>query len=679
MSQKTLKGFENLPEFSSIHMETVLQTLESILNENKESIDELARQASPDWNSLIDPIMTMQDRLNRFWSPIRHLHSVMNDEAVRQVYSKGLAKLSQYYTELGQHEGLFKAYKAIEQSTDFNALSTAQKRSIKNNLRDFRLSGIDLPGEQQDRYKEISLQLSQLKTQFEQNILDCTDQWSKLVTDKTRVNGIPQSDLIAAQQRAEKKGESGWLFNLEFPSYHAVITYADDRELRREVYQAFVTRASDQGPHESSKDNKLIIDEILSLRAEEARLLGFETYADLSLFTKMAESPQDVLGFLQQLVDKSKPQATLEVDELKQFVNETDPGLDLQAWDVAYYSNKLKQAKHDISEKDLKPYFPAQKVIPGMFKIVEKLFGIRVKIVPDVDTYHPDVDFYQIVDLQGKLRGGFYLDSYARDKKRGGAWMDVCISRKKNSDNIQLPVAYLTCNLTPPIGEEVALFTHNEVITLFHEFGHGLHHMLTQVDVQDVSGISGVEWDAVELPSQFLENWCWDRDALEYLSGHYQTGDAIPQDLLEKAYAAKNFQSGLMMLRQLEFAIFDMRLHVQLNTEQSLEVQKLLDEVREEVALLPQADFNRFQNSFSHIFAGGYAAGYYSYKWAEVLSADAFSKFEEDGVFNEKTGREFLNNILEKGGTEKAMDLFKNFRGREPKIDALLKHSGLAA
>ncbi|MDH5407687.1 MAG: oligopeptidase A, partial [Gammaproteobacteria bacterium] len=554
------------------------------------------------------------------------------------------------------------------------------KKTIENALRDFHLSGVDLPADKKARYKEIKQQLSKLTTKYEENILDATQGWQKTITDEALLSGLPDSARAMAKQSAEQKELDGWLFTLEFPSYYAVMTHADNRDLREEMYTAYVTRASDQGPNAGKWDNSQIMDDIVALRHELAQLLDFDSFAHRSLATKMAETPEQVLGFLNDLATRSKPVAVKELDELRQFAQEHFGIDELNAWDIGYYSEKQRQHLYDISQEDLKPYFPEDKVIAGMFEVVKRLYNISIRQSDDVELWHPTVRFYQIHDDAGELRGQFYLDLYAREHKRGGAWMDDCMGRMTTSNGqTQTPVAYLTCNLTPPIGDDPALFTHDEVITLFHEFGHGLHHMLTRVDHIGVSGINGVAWDAVELPSQFMENWCWEREALDVIAGHYQTNEPLPEELFNKMMRAKNFQAGMTMVRQLEFSIFDFRLHLEFDPAQGARIQQMLDEVREQVAVLKPPAFNRFQHGFSHIFAGGYAAGYYSYKWAEVLSADAFAKFEETGIFDPASGQSFLHNILEKGGTQEPMELFIKFRGREPTIDALLRHSGITA
>ena len=670
-----------LPPFAHIRPEHVEPAIDTLLAENRETVRRLlAANREYTWDNLVQPLEEMEDRLSRVWAPVSHMNSVVNSEALRQAYNACLPKLSEYSTELGQNAELYAAYKSLHDTGEYARLDTAQKKVIDDALRDFHLSGVDLPPEQQARFKEIRQRLSKLTTRFEENVLDATQAWTRHVTDEARLSGLPDSARAMARQAAEQKGLDGWLFTLDFPSYYAVVSYADDRELRREMHEAYVTRASDQGPNAGKWDNSEVMAEILALRHELANLLGYRTYAERSLATKMADSPERVLGFLHDLARRSRPQAQKELEELKAFARDKYGLADLQPWDIAYYSEKLREHTYAISQEELKPYFPETRVIPGMFRVVERLYGITIHEVEGVEVWHPDVRFYEIRDENDELRGQFYLDLYARENKRGGAWMDDCRGRFRHADgSLQTPVAFLTCNLTPPVGDQPALFTHDEVITLFHEFGHGLHHMLTRIDYIDVSGINGVPWDAVELPSQFMENWCWEKAALDLIAGHYRTGEPLPDDLYRRMYAAKNFQAGMMMVRQLEFALFDFRLHHEYDPQKGARIQEILDEVRAEVAVAEPAPFNRFQHSFTHIFAGGYAAGYYSYKWAEVLSADAFSLFEERGIFDPETGRRFLHAILEQGGSRDPMELFVEFRGREPRIDALLRHSGIAA
>ena len=676
-----LLTMSGLPPFAQIKPEHVEPAIDSLLAENRRTVEQLLSGTNEyTWDNLVQPLEDMDDRLSRVWSPVSHMNSVMNSEALRDAYNACLPKLSEYGTEMGQNVGLYEAYKAVKDSSDYDRLDTAQKKVIENALRDFHLSGVDLPNDKKDRFKEIRQQLSQLTTKFEENVLDATQGWTRQVEDEARLAGLPESAQAMAKQAAAQKELNGWLFTLDFPSYFAVMTYADDRDLRSEMHEAFVTRASDQGPNAGKWDNSQVMEDILALRHELAQLLGYNSYAERSLVTKMADTPERVLGFLHDLAKRSKPVADKELHELEEFARIEHGVAKLEPWDIGYYSEKLRQHTYAISQEELKPYFPETSVINGMFGVVKRLYGISIKQVDGTEVWHPDVRFYEIRAEDGTLRGEFYLDLYARENKRGGAWMDDCIGRKRNADqSVQTPVAYLTCNLTPPIGEDPALFTHDEVITLFHEFGHGLHHMLTSVDHVGVSGINGVAWDAVELPSQFMENWCWEKQALDLIASHYKTGKNIPDELYNKMYAARNFQAGMQMMRQIEFALFDFRLHLEFDPAVGARIQQTLDELRQEVAVIKPAAYNRFQHGFTHIFAGGYAAGYYSYKWAEVLSADAFSLFEEEGIFNHQTGLKFLHAVLEQGGTREPMELFVEFRGREPRIDALLRHSGIAA
>ena len=695
MLQDPLKMAEQkLPPFAQIKPAHIEPAIDQILDSNRKQLDELLELGNStafSWDNFVQPIEEMSDRLQRVWSPVSHMNSVVNSDELREAYNKCLPKLSDYSTELGQNEKLFQAYQSISNGNTFTELDIAQQKIISNALRDFHLSGVDLAENKKQRFKEIKQQLSKLKTQFEENILDATHAWHKQIEDEKNLSGLPEFAIAMSKQAAEQKKLKGWVFTLDAPAYMAVMMYADDRNLRQEMYAAFVTRASEksvkltEATNVSQWDNSNIMQQLLSLRHELATLLSFNNYAELSLATKMAETTDEVFDFLNQLTDKAKSVAKQEFDELAGFVKSKYGIEQLEAWDIMYYSEKLRQKKYAISQEELKPYFPEQRVVEGMFAVVNKIYGISIKEIKGIETWHEDVRFFEIRDIDNNIRGQFYLDLYAREKKRGGAWMDDCQGRVVHqSGHLQIPVAYLTCNLTPPIGSEPALFTHQEVITLFHEFGHGLHHMLTQVNYLSVSGINGVAWDAVELPSQFLENWCWEREALDLIAAHYQTNEPMPSDLFERMHAAKNFQSSMIMVRQLEFSLFDFRIHSEyqtskFKTEKGLDIQAVLDEVRDQVAVLKPPAFNRFQHSFSHIFAGGYSAGYYSYKWAEVLSADAFAKFEENGIFDRQTGLEFLHSVLEQGGSKEPIELFKAFRGREPQIEALLRHSGIAA
>ncbi|MEZ8729875.1 oligopeptidase A [Vibrio splendidus] len=676
-----LLTFTDLPPFSQIKPEHVKPAVEQVIEECRNKIEQvLEGNTSPSWDNLVAPIDEVDDRLGRIWSPVSHMNSVMNSDELRDAYESCLPVLSEYGTWVGQHKGLFEAYKAIKASEAFSALNQAQQKTITDALRDFELSGIGLPADEQHRYGEISKRQSELGSQFSNNVLDATMGWSKQITDVAELAGMPESALAAAQAAAEAKEQEGYLLTLDIPSYLPVMTYCDNQALRKELYEAYVTRASDRGPNAGKWDNTEIITEQLKLRHEIARMLGFSTYSEKSLSTKMAETPDQVLGFLNDLAVKAKPQGEREVEELRQFAEKEFGVSELNLWDIAYYSEKQKQNLFEISDEELRPYFPESNAVSGLFEVLNRVFGMSVTEREGVDTWHDSVRFFDIFDATGTLRGSFYLDLYAREHKRGGAWMDDCRGRRiTQSGDLQTPVAYLTCNFNKPVGDKPALFTHDEVVTLFHEFGHGIHHMLTQVDAGAVSGINGVPWDAVELPSQFLENWCWEEEALSFISGHFETGEALPKEMLEKMLAAKNFQSAMFILRQLELGLFDFTLHTEYDPEVGARVLETLADVKSKVSVLPSLDWNRFSHSFGHIFAGGYSAGYYSYLWAEVLSADAFSAFEEEGIFNTETGNRFLNNILEMGGSEEPMELFKRFRGREPQIDAMLRHAGINA
>lgn len=675
-SDNPLLRDEVLPPFTAIRPEYVEPAMIAIIEENLRAIDRLVTQPDPCWESLVQPLHNLNDRLEKAWAPVSHMNAVVQNEALRAAHDACLPQLSAYHTRLGQHRGLYAAYRSIRDSNAYEALSQAQKRTIDNALRDFSLSGIDLDEPGQQRFAAISSRLSELASQFANHVLDATRVWGKYVADESQLAGLPDTALNLARAQAEAKGQQGFLLTLDAPCYIAVITYADNRELRREMYEAYVTRASECGPQAGQFDNGAIISEILALRHELARLLGFDSYAHYSLATKMAESPEQVTAFLHDLVRRSRPVALEELATLKQFAQEQHGCDDLASWDVAWFSEKLREQSYAVDQEQLRQYFPLEKVLSGLFLLIEKLFAVRIAPEEGVALWHPDAEAFT-VSRNGAVIARFFTDFYARENKRGGAWMGDCRVRRLLDDgSVQLPVAFLTCNFMAPNAQQPCLLTFDDVTTLFHEFGHGLHHMLTQVDCAPVSGINGVEWDAVELPSQFLENWCWQPEVIPTISAHYQSGEPLPAAMLAKMLEARNFQSGLQMLRQLEFALFDFLLHWQYDPARP--VQSVLDEVREGVAVLMPPVFNRFQNSFSHIFAGGYAAGYYSYKWAEVLSADAFAAFEENGVLDDATCARFLGDILERGGTEDAMTLFRRFRGREPAVDALLRHSGLA-
>jgi oligopeptidase A len=667
----------HLPNFSTINPDTLQASIEAQLEKNKQLVEALLEANDQyHWDNLILPLSMAENELDTLWSPISHKSYVMDTEALRNARNACLPLLSEYHSEMGQHQGLFKAVKSLQTAQDALQLDDTQKKVLDNALKDFHLSGIALSHDKQQRFRDINKKLSKLQSAFADNVLDATTAWTKQVT-KAQLAGLPASALAICKQAAIQREREGYVLTLEFPSFKAVTTYADDRALRQEVYRAFVTRAAGNSNAPEMNNNEAMV-EILQLRQEKAQLLGFNDFSALSLDKKMAETGDDVIDFLNQLATKALPFAQQEQQQLSDFAQTHYAIQDIEAWDTAYMSEKLKVSLFDLSAEALKAYFPVEKVISGLFDLVEALYGIHIKQKQGVDTWHPDVRFYEIFDADNVLQAQFYFDLYSRQHKRGGAWMGSYCSRYQHKDERQIPVAYMTCNSAPTSDKIPALLSHDEVITLFHEFGHGLHHMLTEVDYLEVSGISGVEWDAVELPSQFMENWCWQRETLDKISEHYQTGATLPDDLLQKMQTAKHFQSGMAMVRQLEFSLFDMNIHQDTSIHSATQIQTVLNEVRKQVEVVKAADFNRFQNSFTHIFAGGYAAGYYSYKWAEVLSADAFARFEEEGLFNAQVSTDFLQEILSRGGSRSAMASFIAFRGRKPSIDALLRHSGLS-
>ncbi|MCL9668798.1 oligopeptidase A [Rosenbergiella epipactidis] len=669
----------SLPPFSAIKPEHVVPAVTAALDECRATVERVVAQPGPyTWQNLCQPLAEADDHLGRIFSPVSHLNSVKNSPELREAYEGVLPLLSEYGTWVGQHAGLYQAYRSLKESPEFAALSLAEQKAVDNALRDFELSGIGLPSDKQKRYGEISARLSEIGAAYSNNVLDATMGWSKLITDESELAGMPESALAAAQAQAEAKQQQGWLLTLDIPSYLPVMTYCDNQALREEMYRAYSTRASDQGPNAGKWDNGPLIEEELALRHEIAQLLGFGSFAEKSLATKMAESSDQVIGFLNDLADRAQPQGQRELAQLREFAQQHYGVSDLQPWDITWYAEKQKQHLYTISDEQLRPYFPEQRALSGLFEVIRRVYGLRAAERHDVDVWHPEVRFFDLFDGDDQLVGSFYLDLYAREHKRGGAWMDDCVGRMKKADgSLQKPVAYLTCNFNRPVGDKPALFTHDEVVTLFHEFGHGLHHMLTQIDTAGVSGINGVPWDAVELPSQFMENWCWEPEALAFISGHYETGEPLPQALLEKMLAAKNYNAAMFILRQLEFGLFDFRLHAEYQPEKGARVLDILQDVKKKVAVMPSPAWGRFPHAFSHIFAGGYAAGYYSYLWADVLAADAWSRFEEEGIFNRETGQSFLDNVLSRGGSEAPMALFKRFRGREPQIDAMLKQYGI--
>lgn len=678
LKQNPLLDFSGLPKFSQFKPEFVQPAIDFLLSQCREITTKVATQNSITWENFYLPLADINDKLERAWSVVSHLHSVKNSDELRKVYEESRKAITEYSTWVGQNADLYRAYKALKESNEFASFSVAQKKAIDDALLDFKLSGISLPPEQQKTYAELKKRLSELSSKFSNNVLDANMGWSKIVTDVNQLKGLSERALTAAQASAKSKNQEGYRFTLDYPSYSAVLTYCENRSLREELYRAANTKASDQGPNAGKWDNTPIMDEILKLRLELATLLGFKTYADYSLATKMTENPEQVVDFLNGLVEKAKPQAEKEFAELKAYVkNQFNIG-HLEPWDITFYSEKQKQALYSISDEALRPYFPEQKAIAGLFELTKRLFNITIKQKEGVDVWDPSVKYYELFDQSDRLIAGFYLDLYAREHKRGGAWMNDYRGYRKFTDGtIQTPVAYLTCNFEKPVEGKPSLLFHREVVTLFHEFGHGLHHMLTRVDVPSVAGINGVPWDAVEFPSQTMENWCWQETSLAFISGHYETGEPLPKALLNKVLAAKNYQAALMMIRQLEFGLFDFRLNYEYQPNKANYLLEMLKDVQAKVAVIPSPEWSRRPHSFTHIFSGGYAAGYYSYMWADVLAADAFSLFEEKGILNAEVGKSFLDNVLSQGGSRPPMELFENFRGRKPKLDALLKQRGI--
>jgi len=681
-----LLDFSGLAQFDAIKPEHVTPAVTSLLAKASALVQELeAPMDQVNWANFVEPLENATEQLGRAWSIVGHLNSVVDTPELRATYNENQPKLVEFWTALGQNLALFDKYKAVQNSAEFAQLSTARQKVITNAVRDFRLSGAELPEDKKERFAEIQEKLAALTTRFSENILDATNDYGLFVHDEVQLSGLPDDVRQAARAAAEKDGKPGYKFTLHFPSYFPILQYADSRALREQIYRANATKASELGA-KPEWDNSANMQEILQLRHEEAAMLGFANYAELSLVPKMAQSPQEVIQFLEDLGRRAKSYGNSDWDELRSFAKAQLQLDTLEAWDMTYASEKLREQRYAFSEQEVKQYFPEPKVVEGLFQVIQRLFSVSIR--PDsAPVWHSDVKFFRI-ERDGKLIGQFYLDLYARSGKRGGAWMDDARSRRMTASGVQTPIAYLVCNFTEPATvdgvRKPALFTHDEVITLFHESGHGLHHMLTQVDEVGVSGISGVEWDAVELPSQFMENFCWEWEVLQHMTAHTDTGAPLPRELFDKMTAAKNFQSGLQMLRQVEFSLFDMHIHYDYDAAGSDNVQTVINHVREQVAVIRPPEFNRFQHSFSHIFAGGYAAGYYSYKWAEVLSADAYSAFEEaaasgDNVVSIETGLRFQKEILAVGGSRPAIESFKAFRGREPSIDALLRHSGMAA
>ncbi|HAT8635368.1 TPA: oligopeptidase A [Legionella pneumophila] len=675
MERYNMSTTVGLPQFSHIKIEHFKSHLDALLKNHLEEIDRLLKENHHyTWDNLIYPLDSLADELERFWSPFAHMHAVMDSEAIRESYEACLPLLSAYDAAIGHNQDLYEAIKSIDQ----HSLNPAQKKIIADSIQDFELSGVALSKANKKRFEAIQSRLAELSSKFENNVLDATHAYTIHITEAERVAGLPEHALNTAKELAHEKGLDGFVLTLEYPCFQAVITHAEDRTLREEMYRAYITRASDQGPNAGTFDNTPLIDEILSLRHDKAELLGFNNFAELSLATKMAASTNQVTEFIYDLISRTRDKGKAEFRQLEVFAQDKWNLSPVNPWDVAYLSEKRRQDLYSLSQEELRPYFPQPKVMQGLFAIVKKLFGMSIEEIEGVDVWHKDVQCYCIVDESNQTRGYIYTDLFARPHKRNGAWMDSMQSRRKLEDGtVQLPIATLTCNFAKPSANRPAMLSHDEVVTLFHEFGHCLHHVLTQVDYLGGSGINGVEWDAVELPSQFFENWCWDEHALSLLTSHVDTGETLPSALYERLIAAKNFQSAMAMLRQMEFALFDFRIHQEYQTGKASFVANILADVRSKTSVVPIVPYNRFQHSFSHIFGGGYAAGYYSYMWAEVLSSDAFARFEEEGIFNPKTGHDFLKSILEAGGSRKAADAFIEFRGRPATIDALLRHNGI--
>ena len=662
-----------LPAFGEIEPGHVEPAIRELLDANRREIAGLLASGARSWDALVVPLEQMHHRLARAWSPVGHLNGVMNSDALRSAYNACLPLLTAYHTEIGQNEQLCAAYQAVADEEGAR-LDAEQRKVVDNALRDFRLAGVALPSEQKQRFRDVMERLATAQSKFDENVLDATNAWTRHVTDERELEGLPANTVRRARDAASAEGREGWVLPLDAPTYQAVLTHAVDEGLRREFYEAWVTRASERGPHAGRWDNGPLMAEILALRHEAATLVGFRDFAESSLATKMARDPAEVIAFLERLARVARPAAEREFAELQAFA-----GRPLEAWDVAFHSERLRSERLKVSEEALRPYFPLPRVLAGLFTVVTRLYGVRIVANPEVEVYHPDVRYFDVLERDGTPRGGFFLDLYARPRKRGGAWMDECVGRIQLAATRALPVAYLVCNFSPPSGEQPSLLTHYEVLTLFHEFGHGLHHLLTRVNTPSVAGINGVPWDAVELPSQFMENFAWRDEVLPLISAHVDTGEPLPHEMLVRLQASRTFQAGMQTVRQLEFALFDFRLHAEYQPGAAPRIAETLEEVRKAVAVVRPPEFNRFPHSFQHVFSGGYAAGYYSYKWAEVLSADAFGAFEEQGVFDVETARRFLRSILERGGSRDAMDAFVEFRGREPAIEPLLRQMGLAA
>lgn len=668
-----LLDFSSLPAFDRIRPEHALPALTEVLADNRARMAQLLAQPDPTFESLVAPMEELGHRLARVWSPIGHLNAVANSDAMREAYNACIPLLTAYSSELGQNATLCAAYRQVREKQGA-ALDRAQCKLLDNALRDFRLAGVDLPEDRKAEFRNIVQQLALLSTRFSENVLDSARAYTRPVNDASELQGLPDNAVDRAAEDAREAGLSGWLFKLDQPTYVTVMASAASETLRRDIYEAWTTRASDAGPVAGRFDNAPLIAQILPLRHRLANLAGYSTYADFALATRMARSSTQVIEFLGDLARRCRPAASREFEELEEFA-----GRRLSAWDVTYYSERLKESRFRISQEALRPYFPLPKVLSGLFTLVQRLYGIQVRERAGVTVWHPSVRYYELLDERGEVFAGFYLDPYSRTEKRSGAWMDECVVRKALPSGSALPIAQLVCNFTAPVNDRSALLTHEEVTTLFHEFGHGLHHMLTRVPYPSVAGINGVPWDAVELPSQFMENFAWTPQVLPLISARVGTGEPLPAALLQRLLGTRTFAAALGTVRQLELALFDFEVHAHFDPAIGPRVLQTLEDVRRRVAVVPAAPFNRLPSSFSHIFAGGYAAGYYSYKWAEVLAADAWEAFEEAGVFDSAVARRFLDAILSRGGSRDAMEAFVEFRGREPDVRPLLRQTGIAA
>ena len=674
-----LLDFSGLPRFDAIRPEHVTPAVDALLADGRATIERIAESAAePTWDGVVAPLAESLDRFDRAWSAVRHLHAVLDTPALRDAYSANQPKVVAFFTELAQDLRLYAKYRALRAQPEFARLDAAQQRVVDNELRDFRLGGAELADADKARFRALQEELAALSTQFEEHLLDETNDWAHYVEDEALLAGVPADVRDAARAAAAAEGRAGWKLTLRMPCYLPVMQYAEARELRQRMHEAYATRASDLSPH-PERDNAPLIARILELRRASARLLGYGNYAQVSLVPKMANDPDEVVAFLRDLARRARPFAERDFAELSAFARDELGLSELAPWDVAYAAERLKAARYAYSEQEVRQYLPEDGVLAGLFRVVETIYGVRIE-ESRAATWHPSVRFFHIRDGAGALVGEFYFDLYAREGKRSGAWMDDAINRRRVPGGVRHPVAYLTCNLSAPVGGKPATFTHDEVITIFHEFGHGLHQLLTRVDVPGVSGIEGVEWDAVELPSQFMENFCWEWEVLRHMTRHVDTGEPLPRALFDRMLAARNFLSGMMVVRQIEMGLFDMLLHDRFGGgghSPWASPQAVLDAVRGEVAVVPHAPYDRFMQSFAHVFAGGYAAGYYSYLWALVLSADAYSLFEEEGVLSPAAGARFRDEVLARGGSRPALESFVAFRGRPPQLDALLRHNGM--